>query len=559
MKPPILPLLALAATACTTGARRSAQRATGPEASIDLVVAATTDVHGRLRGWDYYANAAEPERGLARAATIVDSLRASAPGRVVVLDAGDLLQGNPLAFVAARVSRDTVHPVIAAMNAVGYDAAVIGNHEFNYGVPLLDRAVAQARFPFLAANAYTPAGRRAYPAFRITERRGIRIGIVGATTPGPMIWDREQLRGRIVLGDIVPAVRGAVAEARAAGAEIVFVAVHSGLDEPSSYDTVATSVPSEHVAARVAREVPGIDLMVYGHSHQQMADTTIGSTLLMQPKNWATGVAVAHLTLAREAGSWKVVARHGQLVPAAGHAENPRVLAATRRAHDETIAYVTTPIGTTPVAWRADSARVADTPIIDFILETERTAAPTDLASTAAFALDASLTAGPITIAEVARLYPFENTLVGIRITGRQLRAYLEYSARYFGTYGTTEPAIDRKVPGYNSDIVAGATYTVDLREPVGSRITRLEVHGRAVTDADQFTMALNNYRAAGGGGYAMLHGTPVIYDEQLDIRQLLIDQVRARGTLRPDDFFTRNWEIVPAAAIGPAYGASTP
>src|SRR6188474_2093136 len=121
---------------------------------IDLVVATTTDVHGRLRSWDYYAGQAEAVRGLTRAATIVDSVRAANPGRVILLDAGDLLQGNPLAYVAARVSRDRTNPVIAAMNAMQYDAAAIGNHEYNYGVPYLDSALRQAKFPFLSANTY---------------------------------------------------------------------------------------------------------------------------------------------------------------------------------------------------------------------------------------------------------------------------------------------------------------------------------------------------------------------------------------------------------------------
>ena len=264
--------------------------------AFDLVVAATTDVHGRVRGWNYETNREDAARGLSRAATIVDSLRAAAPGRLVLLDAGDLLQGNSLTYVAARVSpRATPHPVVAAMNAMHYDAAAVGNHEFNYGVPYLERVVAQATFPFLAANAYRPNGARGFPAWAIVKRGGAKIGIVGATTPGSMVWDRDNLKGRLVIRDIVPAVRKAVTEVRAAGAEVVLVTMHSGLAGPSSYDTVSTFVPSENVAGRVAREVPGIDLIVYGHSHQEVGDTLINGVLLMQPKNWASSVAVAHL------------------------------------------------------------------------------------------------------------------------------------------------------------------------------------------------------------------------------------------------------------------------
>src|SRR5690348_1705917 len=424
-----------------------------PAADVDLVVAATTDVHGRLRSWDYYADAPEAVRGLTRAATIVDSLRGANPGRVLLVDAGDLLQGNPLTYVAARLAGDSLrpHPVAAAMNVMRYDAAAIGNHEFNYGVPTLRRMIAAAHFPMLAANAFTTSGKHAFPSWTLVRRAGVKIGIVGATTPGSNLWDRENLAAaHLVIRDIVPAVRDAVGEVRRAGADVVIVLLHSGLNEPSSYDTVSTHVASENVSARVAREVPGIHLIVFGHSHKELADTTIGGALLMQPKNWATSVGVAHLHLVRDGARWRVADTRSTLVRAAGHPENAAVLAATERAHRATVSYVTTPIGTTPVAWRADSARVVDTPLIDFILEVERKAANAQLASTAAFSLDANLSAGPVTVARLAALYPYDNTLRKIWITGRALRDYLEFSARYFRVDSSGKVGVDPSIPGYN-------------------------------------------------------------------------------------------------------------
>src|SRR3954469_4655729 len=283
---------------------------------VDLVIATTTDVHGRITAWDYYANRAETVRGLTRAATIVDSVRAANPGRVILLDAGDLLQGNPLAYVAARISANRTNPIIATMNAMRYDAAAIGNHEYNYGVPYLDSAIHQATFPFLSANTYRvdPAGVHAYQSWTIVERAGLKVGIIGATTPGVMVWDAENIRGKLRFGDIVPAVRAAVREVRAAGADVLIVTVHSGLNEPSSYDTVTTGVPSENVAARVAREIPGIDLVLYGHSHKEVRGMMIGQTLLIQPKNWATSVAVAHIGLTRTGGRWVVGQKSSDIV-----------------------------------------------------------------------------------------------------------------------------------------------------------------------------------------------------------------------------------------------------
>jgi 2',3'-cyclic-nucleotide 2'-phosphodiesterase/3'-nucleotidase len=353
--------------------------------------------------------------------------------------------------------------------------------------------------------------------------------------------------------DPAQAMRDVAPEMRAAGADVVVTVLHSGLDEPASYDTVSTGLPGENVSARVAREVPGIDVIVYGHSHREMADTLIAGVLLMQPRNWAVNAAVAELRLERAAGRWHVASKRGQLIRAARHAEHPGVLAATEAAHRAAVAYAAETLGTTGVAWRADSARVKDTPIIDFILEVQRRAAGSDLASTAAFNLRASLDTGAITVAEVAALYPYDNTLRAIRINGRQLREYIERSAYYFGRGGGVT-VVDPAIPGYNYDMLAGVDYSIDLRRAAGSRVTALSVRGRAVTDADTFTLALNNYRQAGGGGFAMLAAAPVVYESREDIRELLIEEVRRRKTLRPEEYFRPNWRLEPAAAIGEAY-----
>ncbi|MDO8502106.1 MAG: 5'-nucleotidase C-terminal domain-containing protein [Gemmatimonadaceae bacterium] len=548
-------LLFVFLTACTPavippGTDRGAASGGAP---FELLVLSTTDVHGRIRGWDYYADSAESARGLTRAATIVDSIRAANPGRVLLVDAGDLLQGNPFAYVAMKQFADSANPIIAAMNAMHYDAAAIGNHEYNYGVPYLERAVAQARFPMLSANTWKPDGTHKFRPWTILERQGVKIGIVGATTPGVMVWDAENVRGRVWLTDIVPAVRTAVQEVRAAGANVVIVSVHSGLNEPPSYDTVATGLPGENVSERVAREIEGIDLVVYGHSHKEQKDLHVGSTLLVQPKNWATGVGVAHLTVAREGGAWKVASSRGETIQSRGHAEQQNVVALSAVPHRATVAYANEAIGTTPVAWRGDSARLEDTPLIDLINEVERRVAKADLASSAAFTLEASLPAGAVTVARIAQLYPYDNTLRAVRISGKQLRDYLEFSSRYYKLVENGKPVADPEIPGYNFDVISGADYTIDLTRPIGSRLTALTYNGKPVAPTDSFTLALNNYRQTGGGGYAMLQGAPVVYDRQQEIRQLLIDEVRGRKTIRPEDFFKANWSLVYPGAPGRA------
>lgn len=540
------------------GCTRAGVAARAPDAgapdSLTLIVAGTTDVHGWLRGWDYFADAPDTTRGLARAATVVDSLRAAHQGRVVLVDAGDDLQGTPLATVAVRDS-SLPNPIVAAMNVMRYDAAVIGNHEFNFGLGYLDRAVEQANFPFLAANVYTPRNTWRYMPWTQVNAGGVVVGIVGGTTPGAMVWDRDKLRGRVEVRDIVPSVRAAVRVARAEGADVVVVVLHSGLAEPSSYDTLATGLASENVTARVAREIPGIDVIVFGHTHRELPDTTIGGALVMQPRNAAASVAVATLALVRSGSRWRVASKRGQVVRVQGRAEHPGVVAAVADAHRRTVEYATAPIGSTAAAWSADSARVRDTPIIDFVNEVQRRAAGTDLSATSAFNLNAGFGPGSITMADMAELYPYDNNVLrAVRITGRQLRDYLEFSARYFREGARRDSLVDPRVPGFNFDIVSGIEYVIDLARPIGSRIRDLEFKGRPIADTDTFTLALNDYRQSGGGGYSMLRGAPVVYDRQQVIRDLLIDEIRRRRALRPDDYFSPSWRLAPDSLVGAAY-----
>ena len=536
-------IAAVIALAAAGGPLRAAQK-------VDIVIASTTDVHGRVRSWDYFADSAESSRGLSRAATIVDSVRGANPGRVILLDAGDFLQGNPFTYVAARVDTTAPSAVVAAMNAMRYDAVTIGNHEFNYGVPTLRRETSTAKFTLLAANA---TGGKAPPAWRpwtIVERGGVKIGIVGATTPGSMLWDAANLHAAgVVVGAIAPAVAKAVAAARAAGADAIVVLAHSGIGGETANDTVfARSLGGENPMVNVVRAVPGIDLVVFGHTHREVADTMIDGVLFTQPRNWAASVSLAHLLFERTDGRWRIATKSASIVRTAGHAEQQAVLAATERGHASARKFAATQIGHTKVAWSSDSARKADTPIMDFVAETMRRVSHADLASVSAFSVDLKIPAGAVTVAQMAQLYPYENTLRAVRISGEALKAYLERSAMYLqvtrddgGAHVSGDPAI----PGYNFEAVTGVDYQIDLNRQLGERIVGLSYHGKPVRENDSFTIALSNYRAEGSGGYAMVRGAPVVYDRNEDIRQLLIDEVARRGTLNPADYFTRNWSII--------------
>lgn len=549
---PQQPVPAPAATAATA----APAAAPAPGDTLSVVLMGTTDVHGRLYNHDYYTGL-ETDHGLALIKPLVDSIRLRHPGRSFLFDSGDLLQGNPLGLVYARRYGNEPNPIIRAMNLMAYDAATIGNHEFNYGLEHLNRAIEQAQFPFVTANvfrhgttehAYTP-----YALIPVPSPAGdtLLIGVTGNTPPGVHVWDRDNVQGVLEFREIVSSVRATVAEMRARGADIVVVLSHGGLSG-TSYDTVTTRLPPENAALELARQEPGIDIIFMGHTHRELADTVVNGVLLTQARNWARSLAVAELTAERTApGSWRVVRRNAHIVRPRPDLVDQAFLDSLRWEHERTVAYVNARIGRAPETLTAREARVRDTPIIDFINEVQRRVSGAQLSATAAFQLDAGVPAGDISIAHIAALYPYDNTLRAIRITGEQLRAYLEKSAEYYAGWPAAAGATvtNFAVPGYNFDIVSGVDYTIDISRPVGRRITSLTFEGRAVRPGQTFTMALNNYRQSGGGGYDMIAGAPIVYDRGEDVRDLLIEEVQRRGELRADAFFRRNWQLLPAAA----------
>ena len=507
-----------------------------------IVIVATTDVHGRVLAWDYERDREAP-LGLVRAATVVDSLRRRYPGRVVLVDAGDLLQGNAFATYYATVARRTPHPIVDAFNRMGYDVVTPGNHDFNFGLGALERALTGARYPYVAANMVRePGGEPALDPYRMVERAGVRIGITGATTPGVHVWDGPNIRGQLRFLGVAQAVPPVVRQMRADGADVTVLLAHAGLDGPSSY--ADTSVPPENDVAAAIRGSAELDVAIIGHTHREIPDSTVGTTLVVQPRFFAQSAAVVTLSLARRTGRWQVVRKSGAIVPLAGVRPDTALVRALQGAHDSARAWATRPLGQNVAAMSARTARLEDTPVIDFVNEVQRARTGAQLSATAAFATDALIPAGSVTLSALTGLYPYENTLKAVRVSGADLRAYLEQSARYFRGMGSDGPIVNDSVPGYNFDIVSGADYEYDLARPLGQRVVRLQVDGREVAATDSFALALNNYRQQGGGAFTMVARAPLLYDRGESIRDLLVAEVQRRGTIRPEDYFTRNWAI---------------
>jgi 2',3'-cyclic-nucleotide 2'-phosphodiesterase (5'-nucleotidase family) len=511
--------------------------------SAHVVLVATTDVHGRATAWDYFADEAA-SGGLTRVATVVDSIRRAYPGQVVVLDAGDLLQGNPFAAYHARAGRRGPNPIVEAMNLAGYDVATPGNHDFDWGVPELERALGDAAFPYVSANLHAlPGDDLLVSPFRVLRRGPIRVGVTGFTTPGTMVWDRDQLEGKVRVARIEESAPRTF-ESMRRSSDLVVALSHSGIAGGSTYDT--TGVGTEHAAGTFASLPVRPDVVVVGHSHGEIRDSAIGGVRFVQPRPYAAAVAVVHVDMVRpRQGRWGVARIRSELVPTRNVKPSALLEQRLGPSHNSVRAWMDAPLGMALAPMPATGARAGPTAILDWVLETQRRRADAQLAAGPAFDLRAGFTGDTIRRRDVLRLYPYENTLRAVRVTGEQLRDYLERSARYFRVDAAGRVSLDDSMAGYDFDVVRGARYDVDLRRPVGSRIRDLSVGGRMVEPSQTFTMAVNSHRQTGAGGYPMVARAPVVYDKGERLQDLLEEEIR-RAPLDPGTIAASEWRIVP-------------
>ncbi|HET6626575.1 MAG TPA: 5'-nucleotidase C-terminal domain-containing protein [Nocardioidaceae bacterium] len=579
---------ALAAVGFVPGVAQADRKdAAGPRARVTVL--GTTDLHGNVFNWDYFSNkeytdSALNDVGLAKVSTLVNAIRDQrGSSRTLVIDAGDTIQGTPLAYYYAKIDPITegaVHPMAEAMNIVGYDAAALGNHEFNYGIPVLRRFEEQLDFPLLGANAVDPSTKRpVFPPYvlktvRISRHRSITVGILGLTNPGIAIWDKANVEGRMEFPGLVEQAEIFVPELKRAGADLVVVAAHSGADTSSSYGD-ALPYP-ENAATLVAEQVPDIDAILVGHAHQEIVERWVTNqvtgkkVLLTEPLKWGMRLAVLTFDVKLVAGRWQVRSADAQLLNSNAVDADPAVVAALTKQHDTVVGYVNSPIGTSAQVMSAARAVVEDVAAIDFVNYVQADAVKAALTGTdaalpvlsiaAPFNRDAGIPEGQVTVRDVAGLYIYDNTLLAVKISGSQVKDYLEFSARYFKQVSGTGPfamgdvtnavtdTAPNGTPDYNYDIVGGLdaalTYDIDIAQPVGSRIVNLSYGGVPVTD-QQFVLAINNYRQSGGGNFPHVKDAPVVYNRQVEIRQLIIDWVSSHGIIDETQFASVDWKLV--------------
>ncbi|WP_329122230.1 bifunctional metallophosphatase/5'-nucleotidase [Streptomyces sp. NBC_01465] len=580
------------ATAAGTTAASAAERNHGkhekPKKTHSFSILGTSDLHSHVFNWDYYTDATYKDSagdavGIAKIATLVKKLRAEkGADRVLLIDAGDIIQGTSLAYYFARVDPITgtdgkpgpKHPMALAMNALQYDAAALGNHEFNYGIPVLRKFEKQLNFPLLGANALD--AKTLKPAFhpytvkhvRVHGAPDIKVGILGLTNPGIALWDKDNVSGEMAFPGLVEQAKKYVPKLRSLGCDVIFLSDHSGLDGSSSY---GDSLPYiENASNLVAEQVPGIDAILVGHTHTNVPTYTVTNTetgkdvVLSEPFCYGKRLSVFDFELELEPhGRWKVTAVTSDTLSPAAEEEDPVITRLIKADHDLVVKYVNTPVGTCTEEMSAAEACWKDVPVMDFIQKVQMDTVAAGLSAAdaalpmvsiaAPFSRTADIPAGDVTIRDIAGLYTYDNTLYGKKLTGAQLKDYLEYAAKYYAQVPAGTKVDTATLTNANSfwdymyDTMAGVDYEIDIAQPIGSRVKNLTLNGAPVDDAQVFVIAVNNYRANGGSGYPHIATAEIAFSSTIEIRQTMIDYVVAKGALDPKDFAVSNWKLTQA------------
>ena len=593
-------------------------------AEVKLRLLETTDLHMNLLGYDYYQDKSTDQYGLARTITLIKTARAEAPN-TLLFDNGDLLQGNPLGDVIAKIAplKDgELHPAFKIMNALKYDAANLGNHDFNYGLPFLRRALAGAAFPYVNANVYlaaTPDAHAFMPYVLLDrelvdadgETHPIKVGVIGFVPPQIMQWDKSNLEGQVVVRDIVQTARRYVPEMRARGAQLVIAIPHSG------FERNWLGPLSENEVGQLS-QLPGIDAILFGHTHAEFPSAdfagrpnvdivhgTINGVPAVMPGRWGDHLGVIDLVLDVDdkdgAGRWSVTSAQASVRPIYDRAAKRSLAAADPMAqaligaeHARTLDYIRGRIAFSRAPIDSYFAQVSDDASVQVVANAQiayvkralqgtaheklpvlSAAAPFRTGGRQGWTYYVDIPAGPLAIKNAADLYMYPNTVKAMLLTGAQVREWIEMSAGQFRRIDPHGPAqqllVDASAVSFNFDTLDGVTYDFDVTQPArydrggqlvapdAHRVVDLRYQGRPIDAAAKFIVATNNYRAFGGGNFPGLGAASVVLDSPDENRQVLIDYL-AQNSTQPglDPSADANWKVLPVPGIALTFRSGT-
>jgi len=525
-----------------------------PIQDLSIAVLATSDLHGSIMGWDYFGK--KPGTGLTRIATLVAQERAKYPNNILV-DAGDEIQGTPLVYNYNAIDKswmtdpNKTHPMVAAFNYLKYDALVLGNHEFNFGLNVLGAVIDKAagvNIPYLSANTLDakatakdpvtgdqPVWNKVKPytvkTFKDPEGQTFKVGILGLTTSAIPNWESPQNYEGLKFADVITQGSKWVKYLKdSEKADAIVAVIHSGLGDDNPGDD---NPANENVVLAFANANPDVNAIVAGHQHSVVnAQIGINKIWTVEPKNAGANLEEIVLNFTKDNnGKWifdpaKTTAQ--SLAATTAVAEDSGLVALAKPYHDTALNYMQTKIGTATGEFSANGQTIKDTALMDFVNKVQMYYGGADLSAAAPFSPTAHIPKGEVTIGDISSVYIYENFLYTITVTGAQLRKYLEFSVgRYYKQYQPGDPGVmvnkdpvsGKPIPDYNLDLLQGAAYTVDLTkkglyDAAGKeitngepRITSLRVNGQDVKDTDVFKLAINNYRYNGGGGFLAAAG----------------------------------------------------